>query len=73
MTSVVRFLSLLGSSANSEDGFCSILELDQAKILLDCGLPSSYTSFFVNASFLGTSQKGKAHGNALKHIEFIKA
>lgn len=35
MTSIVKFTSLLG--AHSENPLCSLLEIDNYKILLDCG------------------------------------
>ena len=45
MSSSIRFTPLLGSKSGPdlfEDSFCGLLEINQYKILLDCGLPEIF-------------------------------
>ena len=45
MSNAIRFTPLLGSkngSGLSEDSFCGLLEVDQYRILMDCGLPEIF-------------------------------
>lgn len=45
MSSSIRFTPLLGSKNGSdllEDSFCGLLEINQYRVLLDCGLPEIF-------------------------------